>query len=402
MAIGTVVKRGENTAVDSGADLTVTLDQALTTGNMALCSVFIGKGDSVNPVQPTSVTGGGVTWTLHRTYAYDAAGTSRATLFLYRAYASAPSGTSVVVDYADTPARTVVSVVEWPGADTGGTNGADAFSATNIGEANGTANEVAAAMTTLASAGNAFLAVAVYTATSPRTWTPDASPVMSEIVDISTIEDAASNASGMGVFYNLGTADVNPTIGANAGAITQNAIVVFELIEAAAGPTIDTQPVAGTAVVNESTLSSLSFTVAATTSGGTLLYDWELETSVGGGVYANLANGNGATWTGQAAATATGTFTATTLTGRRVRVNVTDDNGTTTSDAVALTVYQGPVLVQPGVTNGSGVSTTTYTTDFPVSTFAGQTGTEANGWVQVVTATVGSVTKRYTSQPTPP
>lgn len=210
------------------------------------------------------------------------------------------------------------------------------------------------------------------------------------------------SASELATYYEIGfTTGTRALVWSGVGDVQCGGVVVRSTA-APAGPTITTQPVAGTAVVNESSISSLSFTVAATSSGGALTYDWELETSVGGGVYANLADGSGATWTGQTAATATGTFTATTLTGRRVRVNVTDDNGTTTSSAVALTVYTGPVLVQPGVTNGSGVSTTTYTTDFPVSTFAGQTGTEANGWVQVVTATVGSVTKRFASQPTPP
>lgn len=160
----------------------------------------------------------------------------------------------------------------------------------------------------------------------------------------------------------------------------------ISVIGIAAGPTIDTQPTAQTARLHGDPTTAATFTVAATTSGGALFYDWELETSVGGGVYANLSDGSGATWTGQASASAVGTFTATTLTGRRVRCNVTDSNGTVTTNAVTLTVLNGPVLsASSGTTNGSGVSTLTITSDDPLTT---------NGEVYRVTIVAGSVTKR--------
>lgn len=130
----------------------------------------------------------------------------------------------------------------------------------------------------------------------------------------------------------------------------------------AVGPTIDTQPTAQTIVLTNDTTAS--FTVAATSSGGSLSYDWELETGVASGVYANLADGNGATWTGQTAATATATLTAKTLSGRRVRCNVTDDNGTTTTDAVALTIFDGPQVTTFPPTDGSFESTATLTCDY--------------------------------------
>jgi len=127
------------------------------------------------------------------------------------------------------------------------------------------------------------------------------------------------------------------------------------------GPTITVQPVADTVILSNETSASFSVTATGT---GTLLYDWELEDGVGSGVYANLANGSGATWTGQASASCSATLTAKTLTGRRVRCNVTDDNGTTTTNAVALTIWDGPQVTTFPATNGSGVSTATLTCDY--------------------------------------
>jgi len=138
------------------------------------------------------------------------------------------------------------------------------------------------------------------------------------------------------------------------------ALFAFEYANTA-GPTITVQPVADTVILSNETTASFSVTATGT---GTLLYDWELETSVGGGVYANLADGSGATWTGQASASCSAALTAKTLTGRRVRCNVTDDNGTTTTDAVALTIWDGPTLTTFPATNGSGVSTATLTCDY--------------------------------------
>jgi len=127
------------------------------------------------------------------------------------------------------------------------------------------------------------------------------------------------------------------------------------------GPTITVQPVADTVILSNETSASFSVTATGT---GTLLYDWELEDGVGSGVYANLANGSGATWTGQASASCSAALTAKTLTGRRVRCNVTDDNGTTTTNAVALTIWDGPQVTTFPATDGDGESTATLTSDY--------------------------------------
>jgi hypothetical protein len=160
---------------------------------------------------------------------------------------------------------------------------------------------------------------------------------------------------------SAGNVTVTTTLSATGSTNRQTLAVVAVAAAAPAGPTITVQPVADTVILSNETTASFSVTATGT---GSLSYDWELEDGVGSGVYANLANGNGATWTGQTAASCSATLTAKTLTGRRVRCNVTDDNGTTTTNAVALTIWDGPQVTTFPATNGSGVSTATLTSDY--------------------------------------
>lgn len=240
MAVGTPALLGQNSAVDSAADLTVTLSGAITAGNMAFAVVLLTRNDDTAVSASTSVTGGGVTWTLHRTYYYDAASAGRARLEVYRAYASAPSGTAIVLDVADTLSGYAMAVFEVAGCDTGGSNGANAVHATNIGEATGTANLVEVAMLTLASANNAYLAIGAYRATSSRTWTPDAAPAFTEILDYVSAISASLHYTSLEISYRLAGGDTNPTVGATtSGAINTNAILVLELVAAAAAGSPD-------------------------------------------------------------------------------------------------------------------------------------------------------------------
>ncbi len=110
------------------------------------------------------------------------------------------------------------------------------------------------------------------------------------------------------------------------------------------GPTINTQPsnqsvTAGTAA---------TFTVTATSSGGTLTYQWQRSTD-GGSSYSNVTTGTGGT-------TASYTTDPTTVSGGtanngdKYQVVVTDSNGNVTSTAATLTVTapssgNGPIVV---------------------------------------------------------
>lgn len=88
-------------------------------------------------------------------------------------------------------------------------------------------------------------------------------------------------------------------------------------------PTIDTQPVFQTVTVP----ATATFTVAATTSGGDLTYQWQLNSGAG---YADIAGATSASYTTPASAASHN--------GRLYKVIVSDDEGSTTSDAAVLNV----------------------------------------------------------------
>lgn len=101
-----------------------------------------------------------------------------------------------------------------------------------------------------------------------------------------------------------------------------------------AGPTINTQPAAQTA--NEA--ATATFTVAATTSGGALSYQWKRQPP-GGGAFANVGT-NSTSYT-------TATLDCATDHGANVYCAVTDSNGTTNTNAVGLTVLAITSTVRP-------------------------------------------------------
>lgn len=138
------------------------------------------------------------------------------------------------------------------------------------------------------------------------------------------------------------------------------------------GPTITVQPSAQTKVLTNANTATFSVTATGT---GTVDLTAEIETSAGSGTFTTLANGSDATWTGltatgsaSASATTVGTFTAKTQTGKKIRFKADDDNGTSYSNEVLLTLYTGPVVTTFPATNGSGVSTATLTCDYVTGT----------------------------------
>lgn len=177
--------------------------------------------------------------------------------------------------------------------------------------------------------------------------------------------------------------NTSPVTGTTAGP-ELCAISVLEVLPGAVGPTIDTQPVADTGLINgDPARRSTVYTVAAT--GDTISeIEWTVDGSPvsDGGIYDIVEAGIG---TNTATSTITVTRTVKTGTPFDIQVNVADANGTTASDIVADTWYTGPVLSKSfGTTNGSGVDTLTITSDYP----------NADGEFTVVTATSGPLTKQ--------
>lgn len=97
-------------------------------------------------------------------------------------------------------------------------------------------------------------------------------------------------------------------------------------LSAPSGPTIDTQPTAQT--VNEP--AAATFTVAATTSGGSLTYQWQ-RANPGSGSFSNVGGATSASYVTPATASDADH-------GAQYRCNVTDSNGTTATSAAGLTV----------------------------------------------------------------
>lgn len=138
------------------------------------------------------------------------------------------------------------------------------------------------------------------------------------------------------------------------------------------GPTIDTQPTNQTAKVG----ATATYTIAATTSGGTLHYQWKFNgTNVG-------TDSSSYARTGVVLGDHGGTVTCV----------VTDDNGDTTSSGATLTVavtFAGTVPAQTGTVGGSfSLDLSSYFSGGLSRTYAVQSGTLPGGVSQTGTTAV--------------
>lgn len=167
-------------------------------------------------------------------------------------------------------------------------------------------------------------------------------------------------------------------------------ILVAAFEQVPQGPVITAQPTNQTAVLAYD--RSALFSVTYTTTG---FVGCTVERNTGSG-WVELADGGDVT----IVATATGCSVALSNVaigddGDQFRFLPEDAGGTTTSDAATLTVKNGPVPnVTSGTTNASGVSTPTFTTDYPNT---------INGQFTVAAVTARGVTEYVTMRPaTPP
>ncbi len=363
--ITTPVALGANSHSLSSSDLTVTLDTAIPSGALVFCFINMSRADSTNIVAPSTPSGGGVTWELESTVNYKTAGTVRASTFVYRAYATSPSGTSVTITPNQT--CTMSANVVYTTGTVGGSNGASALvqEVTNTAGDNGFAGALAAAaMNTLTNTtDNGFLLfTAAGGAGAGSNIVPDSSPAMTELVE--TTGGAASAFTRSQVTYLIGTSATNPTLGSSLSAAGMQAsgCVCYE-IAAAQGPTITTQPTAQTALLSNG--GTANFTAAATASSGNITgitVKKDGVTITDGGAYDITTTGVNSS--PNATCTLVVTNTDTSLDGDAFTVDFTDANGTTTSSSAVRTGKNGPTLSGSGVTNGSGVATRTLVCDY--------------------------------------
>lgn len=342
-------KRGTEGA--SGTPVTVTFDSNVTAGNLlVLLARFSSNNRSI-----TSVTGGG-TWSAATTKVTPGSSSSFQMWYCQNATGGA---TTVTVNFdSGTVNAVTLQVAEYSGIKTSG-----ALIVGNQGTFSAAASPQS--LTTNVTAQPALVVAGVHMLTASR---PIGTPTNYTSRDYATTSTTEVRLSDRRV-----TATGNESVSFTyTGGTGSGGIVFAAFDEAVTGPTITTQPTAVTRVLTNS--RTATFTVAATGT-GTVSITAQIESGVGTGVYNTLADGSGATWTGltasgsgSASTTLTGTLTAKTLSGRRVRCRVTDSNGTTDSNAVALTIFDGPQLTAFGPTNGSGVTTATLTCDYVTGT----------------------------------
>lgn len=234
MAIDTPSLLGSADAIDTAADQVVTLSGAIQANALALCAVVL-VIDGADPSAPTSVVGGGVTWTLEETHIWRA---NIGTTFIYRAMDASPSGTTVTVDLVETVDNTIVTVVEITGVDTGGTNGSAAV-IQSLSALDTNSSNIGVAMATLGdTTNNGFIAWGHgQRGNVARTWSPDSTHSFTELAS-SEINNVAAGGSAVGshIQFKIGLATGSPTVTSEgSGSNTQLGISCFEIKAAASG-----------------------------------------------------------------------------------------------------------------------------------------------------------------------
>lgn len=161
-------------------------------------------------------------------------------------------------------------------------------------------------------------------------------------------QTAHPNGSGgkSGLAYLAGTGSAQTLSWTPTGTPDDQGIVAVELTATAAGPTINTQPQAQTAILaGPYAVTSATWTVSATGT-GTLHYAWTFNSiSVG---------------TDSSSYTRTGIVSGDN--GHNAQVTVTDDNGPTVSNNAALTVKAGDTVTNTSGTTQAGGTLASETT----------------------------------------
>ena len=378
MAIGTPALLTSASSNSAGQTSTTTASVSPTTGAVVVAAI---QYDAKSAAETPTIAGNGLSWTLVKA---QTGTTTDEQMYVWEGRGTPSAGTIVItMPGVETFTRAIWHVVEVTGVNSGVPFvAANTVGASAVFDSNPQTINYAQTF----GSGNAglsfwmcFVGSGVVTATPRTDWT--------EIADV-----GISGSLSLESQYRL-SADTAGSVTWSAGG--RKIGIILEL--AVPGPTIDTQPTAQTARLNGETTTTATFACAASGTGTVDLLA-EIEDGIASGVYGTLANGSGATWSGltgtgsgSASTSLVGTFTATTLSGRRIRFKADDDNGTTYSDAVALTVLNGPVTTASStLTSGAGVGTLTYTSDDALTTngelllwtvVAGRTGNTSTFYV---------------------
>lgn len=142
-----------DTNTEAGSDTTIASASVSPAAN-ALILVVVISVNSVANEDPTSVSGAGLTFTKIASAALSTSPNKQ--LSIYRALDASPSSGAITVTWADANTNKVLSIHEFTGVDTGGTNGSAAVVQFNTGATNGNTLTI-----TLSSFGDATNNVAV-------------------------------------------------------------------------------------------------------------------------------------------------------------------------------------------------------------------------------------------------
>lgn len=110
---------GEGTSVN-------TASVTPASNKLQLLAIGARRGDSTNPATP-AVTGNGLTWVEIANIQFDTSGSSRRTMFLFRAMGASPSSGAITIDWSGVTVNTTWILDEVTGMDTSGTNGSGAI-----------------------------------------------------------------------------------------------------------------------------------------------------------------------------------------------------------------------------------------------------------------------------------
>lgn len=297
---------------------------SFTTGSMT-----VSKGDilcldmwsalavSGTPLPPTSIVGLGCTWTLVDSYNATASFERHSR---YRARAPAAFTGTIAFTFAASQDAMLMALTKFANADTSGDNASGAFVQTTRPAPVASGTTITSTLATFAAANSlSFQSFLIDIATPTASGTPEAG--FTELTDNPTTSPGFGEGYALQIAYRADNGDLTYT-GTSSAAMIAGGLIASE-IRHISGPRILQHPSSTPKQVGD----TLYLDVLADLSDGAVTYQWQDNS---GGSLADIA--------GQTGQNLTVTGLTIGMNTRQYRVNVTNANGTTTSNTFVLRV----------------------------------------------------------------